>query len=120
MEIAVVIVVLSLLLAMIAGIATAMVGMQRREATRQRLAGVETALALFVSQNKRLPCPADGRQLPGAAQAGTEWAAPTATCWRDLANANPDSWCRTLVDARTLRAGRHRRLGQSTHLPRRS
>ncbi len=40
-EIAVVIVVLSLLLAMIAGIATAMIGQQRREATRQRLAGVE-------------------------------------------------------------------------------
>ena len=71
-EIAVVIVVLSLLLAMIAGIATAMVGQQRREATRQRLTGAETALALFVSQNQRLPCPADG-QLPGTnANAGLE------------------------------------------------
>ena len=71
-EIAVVMVVLSLLLAMIAGIATAMVGQQRREATRQRLAGVETAIAIFVSQNKRMPCPADG-QTPGTtAGAGVE------------------------------------------------
>jgi prepilin-type N-terminal cleavage/methylation domain-containing protein len=71
-EIAVVIVVLSLLLAMIAGIATVMVGQQRREATRQRMSGVETALALFVSQNKRLPCPADGRINGTVAGAGTE------------------------------------------------
>jgi prepilin-type N-terminal cleavage/methylation domain-containing protein len=71
-EIAVVIVVLGFLLAMIAGIATALIGQQRREVTRQRLAGVETALALFASQNKRLPCPADGR-IPGpTAGAGTE------------------------------------------------
>jgi prepilin-type N-terminal cleavage/methylation domain-containing protein len=71
-EIAVVIVVLSLLIAMIAGIATAMLGQQRREATRQRLAGVETAIALFVSQNKRLPCPADGRISGTASGAGIE------------------------------------------------
>jgi prepilin-type N-terminal cleavage/methylation domain-containing protein len=71
-EIAVVIVVLSLLLAMIAGIATAMVGQQRREATRQRLAGVETAFALYVSQNKRLPCPADGRLPSSDSNAGLE------------------------------------------------
>lgn len=71
-EIAVVIVVLAFILAMIAGIATAMVGQQRREATRQRLAGVETALALFVSQYKRLPCPADGRINGTTAGAGME------------------------------------------------
>jgi len=71
-EIAVVIVVLAFILAMIAGIATAMVGQQRREATRQRLAGVDTALALFVSQNKRLPCPADGQVVGTAAGAGAE------------------------------------------------
>lgn len=71
-EIAVVIVVLSLLLAMLAGIATAMVGQQRREATRQKLAGVETAIALYVSQNKRLPCPADGRLVSTDSNAGLE------------------------------------------------
>jgi prepilin-type N-terminal cleavage/methylation domain-containing protein len=71
-EIAVVIVVLSLLLAMIAGLGSAMLGQQRREATRQRLAGVETAIALFVSQNKRLPCPADGRISGTTSGAGAE------------------------------------------------
>jgi len=71
-EIAFVIVILGLLLAMIAGVAAALVGQQRREATRQRLAGIETAIALFVSQNKRLPCPADGRLAGNAAGAGAE------------------------------------------------
>jgi prepilin-type N-terminal cleavage/methylation domain-containing protein len=71
-EIAVVIVVLSLLLAMIAGIATAMLGQQRRDVTRQRLAGVETAIALYVSQNQRLPCPADGRLAGNDTNAGLE------------------------------------------------
>lgn len=71
-EIAVVIVVLALLLAMIAGLATAMISQQRREVTRQKLAGVETALALYVSQNRRLPCPADGRLASDNANAGLE------------------------------------------------
>lgn len=77
-EIAVVIVVLALLLAMLAGLATAMIGQQRREVTRQKLAGVETALALFVSQNRRLPCPADGRMASDNANAGAERGGGTA------------------------------------------
>ena len=106
-EIAVVIVILGLLLAMIAGVAAALVGQQRREATRQRMAGVETALALFVSQNKRLPCPADGRIAGNAAGAGIEGRnAGTGSCevvggtassqthgvvpWRTLGLAEPD------------------------------
>lgn len=105
-EIAVVIVVLSLLLAMIAGIATGVVTQQRREATRQRLSGVETALALFVSQHKRLPCPADGRLASGDANAGLERPVGGAACqvvtgtansqthgvvpWRTLGLAEPD------------------------------
>lgn len=59
-EIAIVIVILGLLLALLAGMATGMIGQQRRESTRQKLVGLETALALYVSQNKRLPCPANG------------------------------------------------------------
>lgn len=103
-EIAVVIVVLGFLLAMIAGIATSLIGQQRREMTRLRMAGVETALALFVSQNKRLPCPADGRVAGTAAGAGLELlvsgncqttgAANTQTHgvvpWRTLGLAEPD------------------------------
>ncbi len=86
-EIAVVIVVLSLLFAMMAGIATAMLGQQRREATRQRLAGVETAIALFASQNKRLPCPADGTEVGTSATAGKENPdPPTGVCSGNQAN----------------------------------
>lgn len=99
-EIAVVIVVLSLLLAMMAGIGTAMVGQQRREATRQRLAGVETALALFASQNLRLPCPADGR-LDGAggnANLGLERPVGGGTC----AVAGADTQTHGVVPWRTL------------------
>ncbi len=100
-EIAVVIVVLSLLLAMIAGIATAMLGQQRREATRQRLAGVETALALFVSQNKRLPCPADGR-IPGTtAGAGAEMRV-TATGACQIGGAVPNTQTHGVVPWQTL------------------
>jgi prepilin-type N-terminal cleavage/methylation domain-containing protein len=106
-EIAVVLVILAMLLAMLAGIGTAMVGQQRREATRQRLTGVETALALFVSQNKRLPCPADGRIAGTNASAGFEERnASTGVCqigavanqqrygvapWRTLGLAEPDT-----------------------------
>jgi type II secretory pathway pseudopilin PulG len=104
-EIAVVIVVLGFLLAMIAGIATALIGQQRREVTRQRMAGIETAIALFVSQNRRLPRPADGRIAGNAAGAGAEalvggncqTVAGTANSqthgvvpWRSLGLAEPD------------------------------
>ncbi len=100
-EIAVVIVVLALLLAMIAGIVNAIIGTQRRESTRQRLAGIETALALFVSQNARLPCPADGRLASTDINAGSENPnPPTGTCagnqahgvvpWRALGLAEQD------------------------------
>jgi prepilin-type N-terminal cleavage/methylation domain-containing protein len=71
-EIAVVLAVLGFLLAIVAGIATSMVGQQRREATRQRLAAMEITIMLYVSQNKRLPCPADGRIDGTNAGAGLE------------------------------------------------
>lgn len=99
-EIAVVIVVLSLLLAMIAGIATAMVGQQRREVTRQKLAGVETALALFVSQNRRLPCPADGRFDSGNATAGLERPGGAGAC--EVVTGTTNSQTHGVVPWRTL------------------
>ena len=99
-EIAVVIVVLSLLLAMIAGIGTAMLGQQRREATRQRLAGVETALAIYVSQNRRLPCPADGRLGSVDANAGVERPIGGAAC--QVITGTPNSQTHGVVPWRTL------------------
>ncbi|APV51503.1 hypothetical protein BWI17_18500 [Betaproteobacteria bacterium GR16-43] len=71
-EIAIVIAIMGLLLTMMIGISASLIGQQRREATRNKLAQVETALALFVSQNQRLPCPADGAIPSSGANAGVE------------------------------------------------
>lgn len=71
-EVAIVIVILALLLAMLLGISTSMIAQQRRESTKSKLANVETALALFVSQNRRLPCPADGSMTSSNANFGKE------------------------------------------------
>lgn len=71
-EIAIVIVILALLLAMLLGISASMIAQQRRDSTKAKLANVETALALFVSQNQRLPCPADGSLDSANASAGLE------------------------------------------------
>lgn len=98
-EIAFVIVILGLLLAMIAGVAAALVGQQRREVTRQRLAGVETAIALFVSQNRRLPCPADGRIAGNAADAGVERGGPGGCL---VVVGTPDSQTHGVVPWRSL------------------
>jgi prepilin-type N-terminal cleavage/methylation domain-containing protein len=106
-EIAVVLAVLGFLLAIVAGIATSMIGQQRREATRQRLAAMDITITLYVSQNKRLPCPADGRIDGTNAGAGLEERnAGTGVCqiggtannqqhgvvpWRTLGIAEPDT-----------------------------
>ena len=44
----------------------------RATTTKQRLLAVENAMARFVSVNRRLPCPADGRTSSTAVGAGTE------------------------------------------------
>ena len=86
-EIAVVLLVLALLLGILATFSGGLVAQQRREITRQRLQGVDTALALFVAQNKRLPCPADGALASSNAAAGVENPNPptTAACANDQA-----------------------------------
>ena len=61
-EIAIVLGILALLLALFAGMSTNLINQHRRELTRTRLANIDTALTLFVLQYKRLPCPADGTQ----------------------------------------------------------
>jgi prepilin-type N-terminal cleavage/methylation domain-containing protein len=59
-EIAIVIAILGFLLVLLIGISSGLIGQQRRETTRQRLTAIEVSMALFVSQNSRLPCPALG------------------------------------------------------------
>lgn len=47
----------------------------RNSAALRQMAALDLALANFVAQNRRLPCPADGRVASGAAAAGIEAAA---------------------------------------------
>ena len=81
-EIAIVLIVLALLFALFAGMSTNLISQHRRELTRTRLANIDAALALFVSQYKRLPCPADGTLDSVNATAGLENAVtgPPRTC----------------------------------------
>jgi prepilin-type N-terminal cleavage/methylation domain-containing protein len=71
-EMVVVIAVMGILFTILIGITRALVTQQRYATTRARMANVDTALAVFVSTNKRLPCPADGRNPSSAANAGIE------------------------------------------------
>lgn len=71
-EMVVVIAVLGLLMTILIGITRALVSQQRYATTRARMANVDTALVVYVSTNKRLPCPAEGRTPSGAAGAGNE------------------------------------------------
>lgn len=84
-EIAVVLLVLALLLGILATFSGGLVAQQRREITRQRLQGVDTALALFVAQNKRLPCPANGQLASSNGSAGVENLS-SSTCANDQAH----------------------------------
>lgn len=79
-EIAMVIVVLGLLLTVLLGISASLISQQRIQTTRTRLASIDTALALFVSVNKRLPCPADGRLSAAAGGAENATTGPPRTC----------------------------------------
>lgn len=64
-EIAVVIVIAALILALFAGLGTSLLAQQRRQATVNRLAAIDAALVQYVMQQRRLPCPADGSLQQG-------------------------------------------------------
>lgn len=71
-EIAVVLVIIAIIITMAAVITRGFAAAQKRSLTATRLAQVDAALVQFVMQQKRLPCPADGRIAAGLAGAGTE------------------------------------------------
>jgi prepilin-type N-terminal cleavage/methylation domain-containing protein len=77
-EIAIVLGILALLLTLFTGMSTNLISQHRRELTRTRLANIDTALTLFVSQYKRLPCPADGKLASSDPNAGQENPPPPA------------------------------------------
>ena len=71
-ELVVVIAVLGILFTILIGITRAVVMQQRYQVTRSRMANIDTALAIYVSQNRRLPCPADGTRKSSDNNAGVE------------------------------------------------
>jgi prepilin-type N-terminal cleavage/methylation domain-containing protein len=80
-EIAVVLVILAVFMAMALVMFRGFAAAQKRSVTATRLATVDAALLQFVMVQRRLPCPADGRIASGAANAGFEAPTPiTGTC----------------------------------------
>lgn len=73
-EVVVVLFIIGAIVAMAASLTSALMSGQRRTLTVTRLGNLDTALAQFVMQQKRLPCPADGRLLSTDANAGVEGA----------------------------------------------
>jgi prepilin-type N-terminal cleavage/methylation domain-containing protein len=78
-ELAVVIAVLGVLFTILIGITRSVVIQQRYALTRARMANVDNALLAYVSQYRRLPCPADGSKASNAANAGAEVVTGTGT-----------------------------------------
>ena len=71
-EIVVVMVILAVLIAMAAALTRGVSAAQKRSLTVTRLATVDAALVQFVSQQRRLPCPANGTLTSADAAAGME------------------------------------------------
>ena len=80
-EMAIVLVIAGLLMVMVLGATTGLLGNQKRQNVRARLDAIETAMTNFVAVNRRLPCPADGRLASSAPGAGVEALVPaTGAC----------------------------------------
>src|SRR5436190_23108631 len=71
-ELIVVIAVLGLLITILTGMTASLITQQRLATTRAKIANIDSALVVYVSQYKRLPCPADGTLESTNAAAGLE------------------------------------------------
>jgi len=71
-EMAIVIAILGMLMALFLGISPGMRDAQNRQIVRTKLNAIDTALVNFVALSKRLPCPADGTIANGKPNAGVE------------------------------------------------
>jgi prepilin-type N-terminal cleavage/methylation domain-containing protein len=78
LEIAIVLLIIGLAFGMIVGVTGSLREGQQRSTVRTQLDTIDTALANFVAQYKRLPCPANGTFASGALGAGIEtlWGGP--------------------------------------------
>ena len=86
-EVAVVLLILAVVIAMAAAITRGVNAAQKRSLTATRMAGVDAAFVQFVAQRRRLPCPADGTLASGHNSAGLETARTGAAgCTTDLSH----------------------------------
>jgi len=108
-EVVVVMLIFTVVIAMAAVITRGVSAAQKRSITATRMAGVDAALLLFVQQQKRLPCPADG-SVESTVATGVEMGGGAAACtanqqngvvpWRTLGiteNDATDGWDRRLT-----------------------
>ncbi len=79
LELTAVLVIVSIITAMAMSGGSAMLGTAHENATRERMKGIENALASYRAAHNRLPCPADITIADGAANFGVEAATP-GTC----------------------------------------
>ncbi|MFZ6843872.1 type II secretion system protein [Undibacterium sp. RuTC16W] len=88
-EMAMVLLIIGLILGSVLSVSGSMRESQNRQLVRTQLDALDTALANFVAQNKRLPCPANGTLASNTLNAGIETlsagpppaaAAPKGTC----------------------------------------
>ncbi|MCZ2114637.1 MAG: type II secretion system GspH family protein [Anaerolineae bacterium] len=71
-ELAIALVIIALVLVLFIGASSGFISSKRNEVTMVKLKSIENAIALFVAQNKRLPCPADGIRPSGTNLSGVE------------------------------------------------
>lgn len=69
-ELAIALVIIALVLVLFIGASSGFISSKRNEVTTLKLKAIENSIALFVAQNKRLPCPADGTIPSGNAGSG--------------------------------------------------
>ncbi len=109
-EIVMVLLIFGIVVAMAAAITRGVAASQKRSLTTTRMAGVDAALAQFVIQQRRLPCPGDGTLASSNANAGSEGARNAGGCtgnqqdgvvpWRALGLTETDAtdgWDRRLT-----------------------
>ena len=124
-EILVVLIILSMVLAMAAVVTRGLAASQKRSLTTTRLAGVDAALVQFVAVQKRMPCPADGTKASADANAGVEIAPDAAGCsaqtdgvvpWRTLGLNEQDAtdgWERRMTYRTDVQLGKANAMNMS-------
>lgn len=85
-ELAIALVIIALVMVLFIGASSGFISSKRYEVTALKLKAIENAIALFVAQNKRLPCPADGTIPSGAPNSGVSQPPVAGDCLNNQLN----------------------------------